>query len=244
MKRDRPSRIRLGMITPSSNSVLEPICTEMLRNLPGVSAHFARVRVTHISLESSSTAQFDPASIQDAAEMLADARVDSICWNATSASWLGLDQDAALCAAIEQRTGIAATSATLATVELLRRARARQFGLVSPYTSDVQDRIIAKYAALGFECAAERHGAIVDNFAVAGISQDILVEMIREVAAAGPQAISVLCTNLDGASLAARLEDELGIRILHSTACALWASLTSAGVSPGVVEGWGSLFAL
>ena len=90
--------------------------------------------------------------------------------------------------------GLPATSATLATVELLRRARVRQFGLVSPYTSDVQDRIIAKYAALGFECAAERHGALVDNFAVAGISQDILVEMIREVAAAGPQAISVLCT--------------------------------------------------
>ena len=40
----------LGMLTPSSNTVLEPMTVEMLRGLDDVSAHFGRFRVTEISL--------------------------------------------------------------------------------------------------------------------------------------------------------------------------------------------------
>ena len=40
----------LGMLTPSSNTALEPITAALLQGLPGVSAHFARFRVTEISL--------------------------------------------------------------------------------------------------------------------------------------------------------------------------------------------------
>jgi maleate isomerase len=34
--------IRLGMMTPSSNTVLEPITTAMLAGVSGVTAHFSR----------------------------------------------------------------------------------------------------------------------------------------------------------------------------------------------------------
>lgn len=238
-----PRRVRLGMITPSSNAVLEPACAAMLHGLPGVSAHFARLRVTHIGLDGGSNAQFDPAAMLDAASLLADARVASICWSGTSASWLGLARDEALCAAIGQRTGIPATSASLATAALFRRAGVRRFGLVTPYTTDVQARIIATYAGLGFACVAERHAGLVDNFAFSEVGTQALAGMVRAVAATGPQAIIILCTNLDGAALAAALEDELGMPILDSTACAVWSSLRLAGVAPGLVQGWGSLFA-
>jgi maleate isomerase len=142
MAGDTVARVRLGMITPSSNTVLEPACAAMLRAVPHVTAHFARVRVTRIGLDASAAAQFDPAPMLAAASLLADAKVQAICWNGTSASWLGLDHDEALCAAIEQQTGVPATSASLATVALLRGAKVRRFGLVSPYTPDVQRRII------------------------------------------------------------------------------------------------------
>lgn len=232
------------MITPSSNTVLEPACTAMLSGVPGVTVHFARVRVLQISLDAASAAQFGQAPMLDAAGLLADARVHAICWNGTSASWLGLDRDRALCAAITAQTGIPATSASLATAELLRRAGAREFGLVTPYTDDVQAGIIATYAALGLTCVAERHASLAENFAFAGLDPATLAAMIRDVASAGPQAISVLCTNLRGSGLAAQLEPELGVRILDSTACALWGALRLAGVDTAQVQGWGSLFAL
>src|SRR5215212_9288289 len=113
--------MRLGMLTPSSNTVLEPLTAAMLADLPGASAHFSRFRVVAINLGDASRGQFDPAPVVAAAELLADARVDSICWNGTSGAWLGLGGDRALCGAVTARTGVHATTATLALVEALRR---------------------------------------------------------------------------------------------------------------------------
>ena len=68
-------RVLLGMLTPSSNTVLEPVCAEMLRGLPEVSAHFSRFRVTSIALDDRSLGQFDQPAMLEAASLLADARV-------------------------------------------------------------------------------------------------------------------------------------------------------------------------
>ena len=106
-------RVLLGMLTPSSNTVLEPNCAAMLREMPDVSAHFGRFRVTEIALNAQALAQFDDEPMIEAAALLADARVNALCWNGTSAGWLGFDSDRALCAAIERRIGIAATSSVV-----------------------------------------------------------------------------------------------------------------------------------
>jgi maleate isomerase len=235
-------RVLLGMLTPSSNTVLEPVCAEILRGLPEISAHFSRFRVTSIALDESSLGQFEPGPMLEAASLLADARVRSICWNGTSASWLGLDADRKLCTAIEERTGTPATSAVLALAEIFRRTGVRRFGLVTPYTGDVQARIAANLGREGFECVADRRLDIADNFSFSRASAEVLAGMVREVAAARPQAITVLCTNLRGAPLVEALERETGIPIHDSVNAALWASLRVAGVDPGRVAGWGSLF--
>src|SRR4029079_3747865 len=86
-------RICLGMLTPSSNTVLEPVTQAMLAGLPEVSVHFSRFRRTAISLSSSALAQFDEREIFRAAELLAHAKVDVIAWNGTSSGWLRFDGD-------------------------------------------------------------------------------------------------------------------------------------------------------
>ena len=235
-------RVLLGMLTPSSNTVLEPVCAEMLRSLPEASAHFARFRVTSIALDDRSLGQFEPEPMLEAASLLADARVRSICWNGTSASWLGLDTDRRLCASIEERTGIPATSSVLALAEIFRRTGVRRFGLVTPYTGDVQARIVANFAREGADCVANRRLDIADNFSFSRVSAGVLAGMVREVAAARPEAITILCTNLRGAPLVEALERETGIPIHDSAAAAVWASLRLAGADPGRVAGWGSLF--
>src|SRR5690606_18148787 len=99
----------------------EPVSSAMVAGLEDVSLHFARFRVVEISLRETALGQFDTAPMLAAADLLADARVDSICWSGTSAGWLGLDADRRLCAQIEDRTGIPATSAVLSLMELFRR---------------------------------------------------------------------------------------------------------------------------
>lgn len=236
------SRTLLGMLTPSSNTVLEPLCAEMLRGVPNVSAHFARFRVTEIALDRAARDQFALAPMLEAASLLADAHVGAICWNGTSASWLGFDQDRALCAAIAERLGVPATTSVLALAEIFRLTRVQRFGLVSPYLPDVQNRIIANFRREGSECVAERHLSIRDNFVFAEVTTDTLAEMIRDCARERLDAITILCTNLRGAPLVEELEGALGIPIFDSTAAALWASLRAAKLDPARVRGWGRLF--
>lgn len=238
----RPGKVRLGMLTPSSNTVLEPIATAMLASLPEVTSHFSRFRVTRISLEETDLRQFDTRYIVAAAELLADAKVGVIAWTGTSGSWLGEAHDLKLCEAIFAATGIPATTSVLAMNEVLRRTQSRRVALVTPYTTDVQQRIVANYAALGIDCSLERHLGDPGNFSFAEWDEPSIAEMIRDVAAHRPEAIMVMCTNFRAAPIVEALEQETGIPIYDSISVAIWKSLVLAGVDPSRIAQWGRLF--
>ena len=233
---------RLGMLTPSSNTVLEPITAAMLHQLPDVSAHFARFRVVKISMEDDALGQFTNEPMLAAADLLADAKVQSICWNGTSSGWLGFDTDRTLIAEIEQRTGVPACSSVLAMNELFEKLGATRIGLVTPYLPEIQKRIIANYAAHGIDVVAERHLNDPGNFSFATYSEAHILQLCREVAAAKPQAIAIYCTNFRGAWVAELIESETGIPVLDSVSTALWKSMLVAGDDPARIRGWGRVF--
>lgn len=233
---------RLGMLTPSSNTVLEPITAAMLAGLPDVSAHFARFRVVKISLEADALGQFTNAPMLDAAELLADAKVGSICWNGTSSGWMGFDSDRALLAEIQERTGVPACSSVLAMNENLTRLEARRIALVTPYLPEIQTRIIANYTTEGFDVVAERHLDDPGNYSFATYDEAQILDLCRQVAVAKPEAILIFCTNFRGAGVAEIIEAETGIPVLDSVSTALWKSMQVAGDDPSRIKGWGRIF--
>jgi maleate isomerase len=235
-------RVLLGMLTPSSNTILEPISQAMVAGLAEVSVHFSRFKVTEIALSPSALAQFDDSEILRAAELLAHAKVDVIGWNGTSSGWLGFDADVRLCERITAATGIAATTSMLALNEVLAATDVKQLGFVTPYRDDVQDRILTNYGALGMTCRGERHLGLQDNFSFSEVTRQQIAEMTRTVASEAPQAIAVICTNLNAAWLVDELEREVGIPIYDTIATVIWKSLILAGVDPSRVTGWGTLF--
>jgi maleate isomerase len=234
--------IRLGVLTPSSNTALEPLTSAIVGTLAGTSAHFSRFRVTEIALSDAALGQFDDSKILAAAELLADARVDAIGWSGTSSGWLGFDADRRLVERIAERTGIPATTAVLALNELLALRGVTRLALVTPYTGDVQQRIIDNYRTLGIEVVAERHLGICVNHDFALVEPAQLRGLMREVAAARPQAITTFCTNLHAAALAEAVEAELGIPLLDTVSTTVWGQLRAAGADPAAVRGWGQLF--
>lgn len=236
-------RVLLGMLTPSSNTALEPLTSAMVAGLPEVSVHFGRFRVTEISLRSQALGQFDMEPILEAARLLADARVDVIAWNGTSSGWLGFESDVALCERITKETGVSACTSVLAFNEIMQVTSRKRFALATPYLEDVQARIVQTFSASGYECVAERHLGRHVNFEFSEVTPAQISQMVREVAAAGPQCISTFCTNLLAADLVPTLEAELGIPIYDTVSTALWKSLRMCGVDTRRVEGWGSLFA-
>jgi maleate isomerase len=235
-------RVLLGMLTPSSNTTLEPVTAAMLADVPEASAHFGRFRVTEIALSCDALAQFDDTEILAAARLLSHAKCQVIGWNGTSSGWLGFEADERLCRAIEAETGARACTSVLALNEIFAMTGVRRFGLVTPYRDDVQQAIVANYARAGFECAAERHLKIQDNFSFSEVGADQLRDMVREVARSQPQAIAIFCTNLRGAPLVAELEAELGIPIYDTIATVVWKALRLAGVDTRRIRSWGRLF--
>ncbi len=242
MSRASKAGIRLGMLTPSSNTVLEPVTVDMIANLTDVSAHFSRFRVTQIGLSESDLDQFSNTAIVRAAELLADANVNVIAWNGTSASWLGFDRDEQLCEEIQAATGIPACTSVLAFREIFTRAGVRNVGLVTPYVDDVQNRIMSNWARAGFACSAERHLGLSNNFSFAEVSEGTIANMVRDVAREGCDAAAIVCTNLYGASIAPQLERELGMPIYDSISVTLWKSLAVAGFEMEGLAPWGQLF--
>ena len=235
--------IRLGVLTPSSNTALEPLTSALAAAVPDCSAHFSRFRVTEISLSDAALGQFDDSKILAAAELLADAKVDVIGWSGTAAGWRGFDTDRVLVQRIRERTGIPATTAVLALNELLAIRGVTRLALVTPYTADVQQRIVDNYRAIDIEVVAERHLGIRVNHDFALVEPERLRALMVEVAEAKPQAITTFCTNLRAASLAESVEAELGIPLLDTVSTTVWGQLRAAGADPAQVRGWGQLFA-
>jgi maleate isomerase len=236
------ARVFLGMLTPSSNTILEPVTTAMIGSVAEVSAHFSRFKVTEIALSGPALAQFDDSEILRAAELLAHAQVNVIAWNGTSSGWHGFERDVQLCERIMRATGIPACTAMLALNEILQITRAQTIALVTPYLDDVQARINANYENAGWRVVADRHLRMQDNFSFSTVTAEQMRAMTREVAAARPDAIAIVCTNMRGAPLAAELEAAHGIPVYDTVSTTVWKSLKTAGVDTRRVQGWGRIF--
>ncbi|MCS6892705.1 MAG: Asp/Glu/hydantoin racemase [Rhodovarius sp.] len=230
---------RIGMLLPSSNSVAEPLTQEMLRDVPGVTLHIARFRVTRLDTSAEALAQFRLEPLLAAADLLRDAHVHAICLNATAACYTGMAHDRALTAAL----GPDSDTAMLALLDQLRARRARRIGLLTPFLDEVQEATIRTLGEEGFTVAAEHHFNDPGNFSFGRIPEEAIEEALRQLARhPGLDAIAVISTGLRGPRPAARVEAETGIPCLDTIATALWGALRRAGVDPALVRGWGSVF--
>ena len=232
---------RIGMITPSSNTMVEPITSAMTAPLiDTLSVHYARIPVTRIALDEHSLNQFEREQMLSATRLLADARMDVMCWNGTSGAWKGLDADRAVCEALTRETGVPATTGTLAQMEAFRADGVRRYGLAVPYTEDVRDAITRVYGEAGYECVRSAHLGISTNFEFADVPLDVLRDLIRRADAPEAEAVVVVCTNLAAARVVEELEQELGKPVHDSLVLSLWHPLRMLGWD-APIAGWGRL---
>ena len=236
-------RTTIGMLTPSSNTVLEPYASAILHALlPAVTVHFQRFTVREISLDDKAMAQFNNDALIEAARVLNDAKMDVIAWAGTAAGWRGFDVDLGLCQQITEATGVPATTSVLALNEILERTKVRRLGLVTPYLEDVQDKIVANYNAAGHEVVSERHLGDRGNYSFAEYDETVISGMIRDTAKERPDAIIVLCTNFRGTRLVEELEREIDIPVYDSISATVWKALAMTGNDPSRIVNWGRLF--
>ncbi len=217
----------------------------MVRDLSSVSCHFGRFGTVEVAEEEMAKGHFPDDAVIDAADLLAQARMDAISWNGTAGGWRGFDKDETLCRRITERTRKPCSSSILALNEIFRATEVTRFGLVTPYPRELNQMFFDNYEAAGFGCFGDAWLGISLNFDYSEVSDADTVRMVREVAAKQPQAIAILCTNHKAAHLVTGLEAELGIPIYDSVALGLWKAMRQAGLDPSPLAArWGRLFAL
>jgi maleate isomerase len=231
---------RIGMLTPSANTCLEPVTYGILADVPEVSVHFSRLRVTHTGLSAEARAQFALENFIAAAKLLADAEVDVLAWNGSSGSWLGAEFEDTLCEEVEAATGIRMITTTNALFDAMMESGVKSYGLVAPYPDDMMTAITGTYEARGFPCDRSVALALTTTLEKDRVPPDTIRQLIRDCYRPEQDGIAVVCTNFRGAPLVDSLERELDTTIIDSVSATVWKCLQILGIRPEI-EGWGKL---
>ncbi|MEM0118054.1 MAG: hypothetical protein QXV32_06365 [Conexivisphaerales archaeon] len=233
-------KYKIGVITPSSNTTLEPILYEILKHTR-FTAHFSRFKVRNLSLEREDLEQFSIENMLVPASLLADAHVDVIAWFGTSGGWLGFDNDINLCRRIEDRLGIPAVTATLATVDAMAMLKIRNYSLVVPYEEDLTKKIIDNFGKAGYSVSNVKHLNLRDNVVVGSVPTTRIAKIVTDTSA-NSDCILVYCTNFSVATMVEELEKKTRIPILDSINVTLWGCMKKLGIRSGI-KGYGMLLA-
>ncbi|GAA4341888.1 aspartate/glutamate racemase family protein [Pigmentiphaga soli] len=234
---------KIGFITPSSNTALEPLTAMMFEPVGDlVSVHCARLSVRTLTLDPADVGQFQTDSMLAAARLLADAEVDAIIWNGTSGAWSGegLDIDREICESITRHTGIAASTSSLAQVEAFRKYGVRRYGLAVPYVEGPTAKMLASYEKEGFHGIRQARLDETVNVRVGRTTFERLRQLLRDADHPEADCLMVGCTNLPATVLLDEMEHELGKPVLDSIAVTAWHALAMAGVDRPI-HGWGML---
>lgn len=116
----------------------------------------------------------------------------------------------------------------------------QSISLFTPYTEDVNQKIICSYAENGITTVDDRALGLSDNESFARVATDEMRPGSLELAASDPDALVFLCTNLYGANIAAEIEERTDVPVLDSVAVTLWHSLKLAK-APLLDPKWGRL---
>lgn len=231
------SKRRVGILTPASNTTVEPTTGAMLSSLPGVSAHFSR-----FSLPGSLRTPITAVDLLPAASLLREAEVELVVFHGTAGSITGIADDRALCCQLESELGIPATTATQALLDAFRELDVRSYALVLPGPADIAREIIEQYAAEGFECRLTVAGDLGGNLITGRMSQEGVRTLVEPAFEADVDAVVVVSTNLAAAPLVEELEQRFGTTVIDSLAATTWQFLRLIGESEPLT-GWGKLLA-
>ena len=221
--RDIETSRRVGLLVPSSNTVMEP---DLWRALPpGATLHTGRMYLEDTTPEGENR-MLDEHVIPPARD-LATARPDLIVFGCTSAGALrGNDYDAELCRRISDLSGVPTVSVIASVRRSIAASGARRVAVVTPYVDALNQRIKESVEADGVEVAAIAGLGISDNFEIAAVPGEEIVDFAeRSLRGLDVDLAFVSCTNFPAVRVLPELERRLGLPVVTSNQAAIAAVL-------------------
>jgi maleate isomerase len=231
-------RVRLGVIVPSVNIVVEEWYPRVVP--VGVSVHFARMLIADGSSPDEIIAM-DREDGRRAIGQIASCRPHAVAYGCTASSIMqGHAFDERLRGEIRHVAGVPATTATYSIFAACRALGLKRVTAISPYIEAVDAAERRFFAEGGIETVAGAHLGIGDGFRLAEPEPDAILDLA--LGAWDPQSDGLIaaCLNFRSHAIIDALEARIDKPVVTSTQAVLWHLLRLAGVETPI-HGFGRL---
>ncbi|MCC6304313.1 MAG: aspartate/glutamate racemase family protein [Rhodobacteraceae bacterium] len=232
-------RARIGVIVPSRGWTPDH---EWPRMLPrGVSLFFTR-----IPLLATTAADLEAMGKHAvaAAELLASAEVDVICYGCTVETMMkGLDYDREVEAQLSRVSGRSAVTMTGAVLKAIEAFAPRKIAVVTPYIDELNRLERKFFADVGIDVCHLTGLGIANTVEIARIAPSEVTTLGRAALSAAGDAdlLFLSCGNLRTLEAIPELEAALGKPVISSNQALIWSALRKVGIADKDI-GVGSLF--
>lgn len=226
-------RARVGVLIPSSNTVMERDLRRGIDDLADLYAARMHLVETTADAEAAMLDTYLPQALVDIASIYPRVTV----FGCTSAGALrGTTYDRQLCAEIAETTGGTAIS-TIASVSRAVAASGRtRLAVLTPYVDELNAKIRSSLESDGLEVIDMSGFGIVNNFRLAEPTpEEIADRAVDLVSRSKPEQLFISCTNFRALEAAPTIEARTGVPVLTSNMAVVAAvrdSLTPATVAP------------
>ncbi len=230
--------VRLGVIVPSVNSVVEAWYPRVVPD--GVSVHFARMLMP-ADTTPERIIEMDRTDGVRSIHQLASCKPHAIAYGCTASSIVqGHAFDARLRAEIREIAGVPGTSATNSIFEACARLGMKRVTAISPYAETVDTAEHAFFAEGGITTIASAHLGITDGFRLAEPTPEEILDLALGAWNPDSDGMIIACLNFRSHPIIDELEARIGKPVVTSTQATLWHVLRIAGVTKPI-PGYGRL---
>jgi len=239
-------RLKLGVVIPSTNSIVQPE-TDAMRP-PGVTNHIGRIHIPDLPL--TNDAEFEQIitaigpDLYGAVDRVMSCKPEHLIMAMSIPTfWGGMAGAESLRARLQARAGVAVSLGSLACAEALRKfPKVRNIGILTPYQPVGDAQVAGFFAENGWSVSAVHSLKRPSEVLIGHATEADLRDGLKTLAAKGVDAIVQAGTDLAMADLAGEAERWLGIPVIAINIATYWSALRANGIEDRM-RGFGSLLA-
>jgi maleate isomerase len=167
-----------------------------------------------------------------AAERLAHAGVDIICYGCTSGSLIqGLEFSQGITEELQEKTGIPTVTTSEAVLAARQHLGLTSLSVVTPYTDDLNREEVTFFESAGIKVRSMTGLGIVDNLEIGMYNPANLIPIVHDGASNTEGGVFISCTNLRTLEIIPRLENELQLPVFSSNTASFFLVVTKLKLS-------------
>jgi arylmalonate decarboxylase len=226
-------RMKLGILTPANNVVIEP---EFYRFLPPEVAVYTTRMLTSGTHSLEGLVAMEKSAMRGVEE-LAATKVDVIVYACLSTS-LAKEEgwSEAFIERVHESTGIPATAAALATIEALGAMGIKRVGVGSPFPKKIDAEVAPFMARYGIEVLKTVSLEVSDEAEIGRIPPDAIYRLGKDADHEDAQGVCLMATDIQTLDVVEALERDLGKPVVTTNQAILWKTLQLGGVQPDIAD--------